>query len=131
MTKNQFEPFSTKMRTAGASDAAIRAFQHAYESLVAGKTGMIPEAEIQPVTNLPRLRDMEQKSGDHLALLSQSVVIKLNGGLGTSMGLERAKSLLAVKDGLTFLDFILKQIFHPRLFILFYETEHRLFTRPT
>jgi hypothetical protein len=31
-------------------------------------------------------------------LLAQTAVLKLNGGLGTSMGLEKAKSLLEVKD---------------------------------
>jgi UTP--glucose-1-phosphate uridylyltransferase len=41
--------------------------------------------------------------------LSQAVLIKLNGGLGTSMGLEKAKSLLIVKNGLCFLDIIAKQ----------------------
>ena len=35
-------------------------------------------------------------------LLEQTAVLKLNGGLGTSMGLEKAKSLLPVKDGKTF-----------------------------
>jgi UTP--glucose-1-phosphate uridylyltransferase len=38
------------------------------------------------------------------------VVIKLNGGLGTSMGMTRAKSLLEVKDGLSFLDIIARQV---------------------
>ena len=31
------------------------------------------------------------------------MVIKLNGGLGTSMGMDRAKSLLDVRDDLSFL----------------------------
>lgn len=31
-------------------------------------------------------------------LLSQTAVLKLNGGLGTSMGLEKAKSLLEVSE---------------------------------
>jgi hypothetical protein len=48
------------------------------------------------------------------ALLGATVCLKLNGGLGTGMGLEKAKSLLAVKDGLTFLDFIALQILHLR-----------------
>jgi UTP--glucose-1-phosphate uridylyltransferase len=43
-------------------------------------------------------------------LLAQTAVLKLNGGLGTSMGLEKAKSLLLVKDGKTFLDLIAEQI---------------------
>jgi UTP--glucose-1-phosphate uridylyltransferase len=38
----------------------------------------------------------------------------LNGGLGTSMGLEKAKSLLRVRGDLTFLDIIVKQFLHLR-----------------
>ena len=38
------------------------------------------------------------------APLDQAVVLKLNGGLGTSMGMTQAKSLIEAKDGLTFLD---------------------------
>ena len=48
------------------------------------------------------------------ALLSKTAVLKLNGGLGTSMGLEKAKSLLEVKDGKTFLDLIADQIKYTR-----------------
>lgn len=47
-------------------------------------------------------------------LLAQTAVLKLNGGLGTSMGLEKAKSLLLVKDGKTFLDLIAEQIKYTR-----------------
>ena len=47
-------------------------------------------------------------------LLSKTAVLKLNGGLGTSMGLEKAKSLLPVKDGKTFLDLIALQVKHTR-----------------
>ena len=37
-------------------------------------------------------------------------MLKLNGGLGTSMGLDKAKSLLKVKGENTFLDLTAKQI---------------------
>ena len=47
-------------------------------------------------------------------LLAETAVFKLNGGLGTSMGLEKAKSLLEVKDGKTFLDLIAQQIKYTR-----------------
>lgn len=47
-------------------------------------------------------------------LLAQSAVLKLNGGLGTSMGLAKAKSLLVVKDDKTFLDLIAEQIVYTR-----------------
>jgi UTP--glucose-1-phosphate uridylyltransferase len=42
------------------------------------------------------------------------VVVKLNGGLGTSMGMSRAKSLLPVRSGLSFLDLIARQVLHLR-----------------
>ena len=45
-----------------------------------------------------------------VALLSQAVVIKLNGGLGTGMGLQGPKSLLAVRDGVNFLDLMVRQV---------------------
>jgi UDP-N-acetylglucosamine pyrophosphorylase len=108
-----FDEFAARMRDAGLSEASIRAFQHGYESLAAGRTGLIPERDIQPVTELPRFEDIARQPGDG-SLLSQAVVIKLNGGLGTSMGLENAKSLLRIKDGLTFLDFIARQVLHLR-----------------
>jgi UTP--glucose-1-phosphate uridylyltransferase len=38
------------------------------------------------------------------------VVIKLNGGLGTSMGMSGPKSLLQAKEGMTFLDLIARQV---------------------
>ena len=97
------------MRPAGLSNAAIRAFKHSYDNLISGKTGMLPEREIEPVTALPRFEEIADQSPDP-ALLTQVAVLKLNGGLGTSMGLEKAKSLLNLKDGLTFLDFIARQI---------------------
>jgi UTP--glucose-1-phosphate uridylyltransferase len=37
-------------------------------------------------------------------------MLKLNGGLGTSMGMTGPKSLLEVKDGLSFLDLIARQV---------------------
>ncbi len=111
---NAFAEFETKMRAARVSDAACRAFQHSFENLVAGKSGMLPEANIQPVSSLPGFDELAPSSATGSALLAQAIVIKLNGGLGTSMGLEKAKSLLQLKDGLTFLDFIARQILHLR-----------------
>ena len=97
------------MHKGGMGDAPIRAFRHSYETLAAGKSGFVPESTIQPVTDLPRYEDIAGNTRDS-ATLSQVVVVKLNGGLGTGMGLEKAKSLLPIKDGLAFLDFIARQI---------------------
>jgi len=72
---------------------------------------MIPEASIQPVASLP---DYAALTAEDPALLKQTVMVKLNGGLGTGMGLEKAKSLLPLKGDDTFLDFIAKQVGHMR-----------------
>lgn len=110
-----FIPFRAKMQSAGLSEAAIRAFQSSYAALRAGETGMIPESSIAPAANLPRSDDLTAPDqATAAALLRQTVLIKLNGGLGTSMGLEKAKSLLRVRGEDTFLDLIARQVLHLR-----------------
>ncbi|MFK7801470.1 MAG: UTP--glucose-1-phosphate uridylyltransferase [Anaerolineae bacterium] len=109
-TTIDFSEFSKKMEAEGLPEVAIQTFAHYYNLLVTGETGMIPETSIEPVQTLP---DAEALASDYEALgqkhISEAVVIKLNGGLGTSMGLSKAKSLLQVKNGLSFLDIIAKQ----------------------
>lgn len=107
---DHFPEFAAKMAQAGVSEAAMRAFRHNYQRLLAGNTGLIPESEIQPVRDLPSLAEIARDTRPDLSLLDHTAVLKLNGGLGTSMGLEKAKSLLPVRDGLTFLDYIARQI---------------------
>jgi UTP--glucose-1-phosphate uridylyltransferase len=95
-----------KMEREGVPEAAVATFRHYYEQLEGGETGMLPESAIDPVTDLPDASELPE--GD--APLDEAVVIKLNGGLGTSMGMDRAKSLLEVKEGKAFLDVIVEQI---------------------
>jgi UTP--glucose-1-phosphate uridylyltransferase len=95
-----------KMERDGVPGAAIATFRHYYEQLAAGESGMLPEDALEPVTELPDAEALPPGEPP----LDQAVIIKLNGGLGTSMGMERAKSLLPVKEGLTFLDVIVKQV---------------------
>jgi UTP--glucose-1-phosphate uridylyltransferase len=98
-----------KMAAAGVPDVAIATFRHYYRQLEAGETGMMSEDSIAPVPSLPSADELPPAS-DAAGVLDQAVAIKLNGGLGTSMGMTRAKSLLPVKDGLTFLDVIVRQV---------------------
>jgi UTP--glucose-1-phosphate uridylyltransferase len=98
-----------KMAAAGVHRAAIATFRQLYEQLQAGDTGMVPEDSIVPVEAVPASSDLPA-SADPAGVLDQAVVLKLNGGLGTSMGMSGAKSLLPVKDGLTFLDVIVRQV---------------------
>lgn len=102
-----------KMRAEELPDLAIKAFTYYYSQLVKGETGLIHEGQINPVQSLPdleRLDDTYQHKGK--TALQQTVMLKLNGGLGTSMGLQKAKSLLKVKGDWTFLDVIAKQALH-------------------
>jgi UDP-N-acetylglucosamine pyrophosphorylase len=96
-----------KMRAAGLSAAACASFERAWRQAAGGGAGLMPEADLEPVDDLPEWRGADTGGA---GLLDRLCVIKLNGGLGTSMGLERAKSLIAVKDGRNFLDFIARQI---------------------
>lgn len=105
-----FSAFEQKMRAAGMGDAAIHAFRRNYESLLRHESGMIPEDSITPAENLTTLDDLSSTPAADASLLAQAVVIKLNGGLGTSMGLQGPKSLLAVREGLSFLDLMVRQI---------------------
>src|SRR4051812_6418853 len=95
------------MRTDGVPDLAVRTFSHYYEKLAAGEQGTIAEADIEPVGDLPDLAELPEGDPAHV---DHAVVVKLNGGLGTSMGMTRAKALLEVKDGLSFLDIIARQV---------------------
>lgn len=103
------------MEAAGASEPAIKAFERAYALLAANESAMLPEATIRPVESLPSAAGLSAPSHEEQSsLLSRCAILKLNGGLGTSMGLEKAKSLLEVRHGVTFLDLIVRQIVHFR-----------------
>jgi UTP--glucose-1-phosphate uridylyltransferase len=99
-----------KMRAAGLPELAIRAFQRDFERLVAGDRGTLSRREIEPVDDVPAFEESPALRVAGERALAEAVVIKLNGGLGTTMGMTQAKSLLPVKDGLSFLDVIALQI---------------------
>ncbi len=106
----QFTPFRERMKKEGLPDLVIRTFSYYYRKLLKGETGYIPENEITPLESIPDLEEISNKYkpvGEKI--IPQTVMIKLNGGLGTSMGLNRAKSLLMVKEGLSFLDITARQ----------------------
>ena len=100
-----------KMRSEGLPDIAIDTFSRYEDRLRAGEQGLVPESEIEPLAEVPSLSELDE--GDASAI-ERVVVLKLNGGLGTSMGMTKAKSLLEVKDGHSFLDVIARQILQLR-----------------
>lgn len=103
------EAILRKVRRAGLSAPAIRVFLRGVLRGLSEDWGWIREAEIEPVESLARAEGFPSRR-DSTALLPQLAVIKLNGGLGTSMGLDAPKSLIKVKGERTFLDVIARQI---------------------
>jgi UTP--glucose-1-phosphate uridylyltransferase len=106
----KFKPFADKMLAEKLPQPAINTFRYYYQLLVEGKQGMVTRQEIDPVPDVPGDNTLDGMETPGAAALPHTVVIKLNGGLGTSMGMTRAKSLLPVKNDLTFLDIIARQI---------------------
>ena len=103
--------FIAKMQRANLHPVVVDTFVHYYKKLLSGATGLISDKDIMPVTSddiedAARLHEYAEAGRN---VMRHAVMIKLNGGLGTSMGLTRAKSLLTVKDGKTFLEIIVNQ----------------------
>ncbi|MFW5836987.1 MAG: UTP--glucose-1-phosphate uridylyltransferase [Desulfovibrionaceae bacterium] len=111
-----FKPFSLKMEEQTMPPIVINVFKCYFAKLLYGDQGKLTEREIDPVQpeDISHYDDLEKYAEPGLKALHKVAVIKLNGGLGTSMGLEKAKSLITVKDSMTFLDITLRQINHLR-----------------
>lgn len=104
---NPLEEALAKLRSDGADEVFCAVFAHNFSALKNAHSTYIREADITPLADIQEAHLHHGHASDEMA--QQTALIKLNGGLGTSMGLERAKSLLEVKDGLTFLDVIIHQ----------------------
>ncbi len=114
MPEARLRAFETRMARENLPREIIATFSDYYRQLVEGQTGLIPDDTIRPVAE-EEIAAFEELGEYHQAgvqALPRAVMIVLNGGLGTTMGLTRAKSLMRVKDGLTFLEIIMRQATH-------------------
>ena len=105
---------AARMRAEGLPELATRAFLRAAEFVALGGATTIADAELEPLEDLPSMAALAAYEAVGREAASRAAVIKLNGGLGTSMGLSKAKSLLPVRPGFSFLDSIAEQILHQR-----------------
>src|SRR6476620_10057687 len=110
MTSDGLQQAKDLMAKGGVHPRAIAVFAHSYGVLASGETGMLAETDLEPIAELPRLADLETDPSAAKAAMAATAVVKLNGGLGTSMGLDKAKSLLQVRPGKSFLDIIAEQV---------------------
>ncbi len=99
-----------KMEVHGVMETAIRSFERAHSLMQDGASGLIAESTLEAASNIPDYESLPIQKIFDSELVEQTVTIKLNGGLGTSMGLEQVKSLLEVRPGVTFLDLMVGQV---------------------
>lgn len=100
---------SIRKRMSGQSEAIIEDFAGKVKQVYDGATGkadwsIIGDLKAEDKVELEGLEDVDE------LLFEKLVLIKLNGGLGTSMGLSKAKSLIEIRKGKTFFDVILEQL---------------------
>lgn len=114
MSAAGLEQATARMRAHRENQRSVAAFERHYrwleKALADGSGGTVPEASIEPLTDVPSLEGYHADAAAMAAALAQVAVVKLNGGLGTSMGITGPKSALTVKDGLSFLDVIARQV---------------------
>ncbi len=100
----------TKLQNDGAPDILTASIVQQADRVRNGETGLLPSSAIEPVSGLPDLAGLASRHAAGIRELPRTVMIKLNGGLGTGMGMDKAKSLLPVKNGCSFLDLIIRQV---------------------
>lgn len=101
----------SKAEAGGAQPADLAALRRRLQQLQEPSAGQLPSDQLEPLTDVPLLEDLPEPSPDEArSVLDRLAVLKVNGGLGTSMGLSGPKSLLEVKDGESFLDVFSRQV---------------------
>ncbi|HET6480870.1 MAG TPA: UTP--glucose-1-phosphate uridylyltransferase [Actinoplanes sp.] len=99
----------------GAHPAELAALRRRLQQLDEPRAGLLAGEALEPLTDVAELVELPEPSTEQAReVLDRLVVVKLNGGLGTSMGLTGPKSLLEVKDGMSFLDVIATQVLAER-----------------
>jgi UTP--glucose-1-phosphate uridylyltransferase len=100
-----------KAEAGGVHAVELAALRRRLRQLDEHEAGRLPGDVLEPLPDLPRVDELpEPPPGQAREVLGGLVVVKLNGGLGTSMGLSGPKSLLEVKSGRSFLDVLATQV---------------------
>jgi UTP--glucose-1-phosphate uridylyltransferase len=100
-----------KAEAGGVHGAGLAALRRRLRQLGDQQAGLLPGEVLEPLADLPRLDELPEPSpGQARDVMDRLVIVKLNGGLGTSMGLSGPKSLLEVKPGTSFLDVLARQV---------------------
>ena len=116
-----FSHSAAKMREKGMSETAINQFHRLYSVWQHEEaSNWIREEDVEPLEQVPNFHDVYETINHDKAVdaFAKTAFLKLNGGLGTSMGLECAKSLLPVRRHkarqMRFIDIIIGQVLTAR-----------------
>lgn len=104
------EPLN-KMEQEGADSKQMNRFYELYSRYLKNRGETIVWEDIRsPMDRIIQYSDIIQQDGDARSLLKKLAVLKLNGGLGTTMGCIGPKSAIPVKGGKNFIDLVAKQL---------------------
>ncbi|KAI5591206.1 hypothetical protein BDE02_04G063400 [Populus trichocarpa] len=97
------------------SESEKTGFVNLVSRYLSGEAQQVEWSKIQTPTDevvvpYDTLESTPEEPEETKMLLDKLVVLKLNGGLGTTMGCTGPKSVIEVRNGLTFLDLIVIQI---------------------
>ena len=108
---DHLKAFMSKMESEGLPSLVMETFAYYYDKVLKGETGLVYDRDIRPVSSdeIESYRNLLSYGRIGIDVFPQTVRIILNGGLGTSMGLTGPKSLIEIKDGMSFLDIIMRQ----------------------
>jgi UTP--glucose-1-phosphate uridylyltransferase len=110
-TTDSVDAVLAKAEAGGVRGAELATLRRRLHQLNEQQSGLLPGDELEPLADLPSLDELPEPPADRAReVLDKVVIVKLNGGLGTSMGLSGPKSLIEVKAGMTFLDVIATQV---------------------
>ncbi|MBU4011651.1 MAG: UTP--glucose-1-phosphate uridylyltransferase, partial [Proteobacteria bacterium] len=106
--KSHIASFIKKIEKENLPQVVIDSFLYYYHKILNGETGIIYDKDIECVreNEITYSNNLSGYSDTGNKVIKNSVRIVLNGGLGTSMGLSKPKSLIEVRDGKTFLDIL-------------------------
>ncbi|TWW59133.1 UDP-glucose pyrophosphorylase 2a isoform X1 [Takifugu flavidus] len=107
-TANHADAQSSRKDFQGFQKLFHRFLQVKGPSVEWSKINRPPEQSVQPYEKIKA----KGLPADISTCLSKLAVVKLNGGLGTSMGCKGPKSLISVRNENTFLDLTVQQIEH-------------------
>lgn len=90
----------------------LNGFQHLFDQFISEENTQILWENIlpPPADRIKPYRYLSEPTGDIKQMLDKLVVVKLNGGLGTTMGCTGPKSVITVRDDCTFLDMQVQQL---------------------